>query len=434
MSTAPSTTTGQPAKGTRGEPRNPTRTPGATRGSLSEADRERLRFPTWIASGVFVLASLSRIVTPQTAFGGLALLSILHHLAYRSDYRRARMSLVMGSYALLCLASILWSVDRATTIHRMPAFVSFYIIAMLIGPALGLEQLCAVFTRCTRLFVVAALVAGFAFPEWAKDPGIPGETGWASIVASKNYLGLLGVLCFASCVLAPRARNRILWAAVSVLVVVQSRSATSMALLLVSVGSALFSLTVQQFRSVRKQRAMVAILATGAAMAGAFVLLDPKFAAGLLGRDSTLTGRTAIWDFVWRRILERPWLGHGYQAYWNVENAFTVDIKRTVGFPVTSAHQGLLDVLLSVGVVGAILTVILLGSAILRTFGDRSVPRRAAADPGLLRWARGIVLIYAIETFSESCLTTVFVVPLLMVVSAITSQTTFFRRRFEPNR
>jgi exopolysaccharide production protein ExoQ len=230
-------------------------------------------------------------------------------------------------------------------------------------------------------------------------------------------------------VLAPRVRYRLVWACVSVLLVVNSRSATSLALVFVTLGSAAFSLAVRQFNSKRKQRFIIAFLST---VAGAFalsVVLDASFAAGLLGRDGTLTGRTAIWDFVWRRIKERPWLGHGYQAYWNVENEFTINIKRTVGFPVTSAHQGLLDVLLGVGIIGLVIVSVMLGTAILRTFGDRHIPGRERVSPRLMLWARGIVLIYSIETFSESCLTTVFVVPLLMVISAIASETTFFQRR-----
>lgn len=404
-------------------------------GALNGTDAERLsvdlrmRIPTFIVSAVLVLACLSRLVTSQAAYGGLAGLAILHVLAYRREFLRARISLVQLAFVTLCFASIFWSVNRSTTIARMPSLLSFYLIAILVGPSLGVERLSVIFTRLTRVFSLAALIAGFALPEWAKDPGIPGETGWASLLASKNYLGLLGVLCFASSVLAPKAKNRIVWAIVAFAVVVESRSATSMALVFVTIGSGLFSFTVHRFDSVLKQRVVVVVLGAFAALMAASVVVDPTFATGLLGRDSTLTGRTDIWDFVWVRIKERPWLGHGYQAYWNVDNEFTIRIKQVVGFPVTSAHQALLDVLLSVGIVGAIITTVMLLTAILRTFGDRRVPGRAPADSATLRWARGIVLIYAIETFSESCLTNVFVVPLLLVISAITSQTTFFRHR-----
>ena len=416
-------TVGPAAAGKRGDQ------PGGQPGR-SAADVERMRLPMLIAGAALSLGSVSRLLTSQLAYGALAAIGLLHVLTYLRFYLRVRISLTEVAYLVVCVASIFWSVNRSTTIARMPSLVSFVLLALLVGPALGLAGLCEVFTKVTRFFVAVALLAGYAFPDWAKDPGIPGETGWASIVASKNYLGLLGVLCFASAILAPTARRRVLWAALSVLLVLNSRSATSLALVFVTLGSAGFSLAVRQFNSKRKQRFIIAFLT---AVAGAFalsVVLDASFAAGLLGRDGTLTGRTAIWDFVWRRIKERPWLGHGYQAYWNVENEFTISIKRTVGFPVTSAHQGLLDVLLGVGIVGLIITLVMLGTAnLMRTFGDRTVPGGERVSPRLMLWARGIVLIYSIETFSESCLTTVFVVPLLMVIAAITSETTFFQRR-----
>ena len=37
----------------------------------------------------------------------------------------------------------------------------------------------------------------------------------------------------------------------------------------------------------------------------------------LLGKDATLTGRTKIWDAIWRQIQERPWTGYGYSAVWD---------------------------------------------------------------------------------------------------------------------
>lgn len=63
----------------------------------------------------------------------------------------------------------------------------------------------------------------------------------------------------------------------------------------------------------------------------------------------TLTGRLEIWDFAWRRITESPLLGYGYNAtkvvlgtYYDLSNGLMVD----------SAHNMLLQNLLSVGVLG----------------------------------------------------------------------------------
>jgi exopolysaccharide production protein ExoQ len=396
---------------------------------VARSSDRRVALPTFICTAAFSFACISRLLVTEVPYGILALLALLHAIAYRKDFLRTRISLPLVSFALFGVTSVAWAVHRSTTLQRLPSFLSFYILASIVGPAVGVQRLSEIFTRVTRIFVFVGLVAGYSFPEWAKDPGIPGETGWSSIVASKNYLGLLGVLCFACSLLAPRARRRVIWAALSVLLVVESRSATSLALVIFTAGSAVFSWIVQRFDSVKKRRLIVGILGFFGLVSAASVALDATFAAGLLGRDATLTGRTAIWDFVWARIKERPWFGHGYQTYWTVQNEFTINVKRTVGFPVSSAHQGLLDILLSVGIIGAAIMVVLLATTILRTFGDRSILGRPRTNEDLMKWARGIVLIYVIETFSESCLTNVFVVPLLMVVGAVVGETTLFRHR-----
>ena len=44
---------------------------------------------------------------------------------------------------------------------------------------------------------------------------------------------------------------------------------------------------------------------------------DPEFALSLLGKDTTLTGRTELWDAVVSLIKERPFLGYGYRAMWS---------------------------------------------------------------------------------------------------------------------
>lgn len=63
----------------------------------------------------------------------------------------------------------------------------------------------------------------------------------------------------------------------------------------------------------------------------------------------TLTGRLEIWDFVWRKILEQPWLGWGY-------NSSKTILGQNYGFSnglmVDSAHNMYLQNLLSVGFIG----------------------------------------------------------------------------------
>jgi O-antigen ligase len=98
-----------------------------------------------------------------------------------------------------------------------------------------------------------------------------------------------------------------------------------------------------------------AIVFTGIGMEGLF---------DLIGKDSSLTGRTFIWEGVWQIIAGRPLLGHGYSAFW-LENSRNVRaLAELVAWDVPNAHSGYLEVLLQLGWVGMAL-VSLMGVATL---------------------------------------------------------------------
>lgn len=69
----------------------------------------------------------------------------------------------------------------------------------------------------------------------------------------------------------------------------------------------------------------------------------------------TLTGRVGIWGYVWEVSLERPWLGHGFHSFRNVVPAFGP-------FEPWHAHNELLQLFYSYGVVGILLFLAVYGS------------------------------------------------------------------------
>ncbi|MFN0191986.1 MAG: O-antigen ligase family protein [Aestuariivirga sp.] len=78
---------------------------------------------------------------------------------------------------------------------------------------------------------------------------------------------------------------------------------------------------------------------------------DPDTVLGLLARDRTLTGRTEVWQAVWEYIQMRFWLGYGYGAFWDGWMAPGHDIRMLIGaYP--HAHNGWLDLWLSLGAIG----------------------------------------------------------------------------------
>jgi O-antigen ligase len=74
--------------------------------------------------------------------------------------------------------------------------------------------------------------------------------------------------------------------------------------------------------------------------------------AAILGRDTTLSGRTLIWKQVWIYIRERPWLGWGYEAFWRGTQGEAFRVVGTLHFMVFHAHNGFLEIWLELGFAG----------------------------------------------------------------------------------
>jgi O-antigen ligase len=87
------------------------------------------------------------------------------------------------------------------------------------------------------------------------------------------------------------------------------------------------------------------------------ILTDPLsliLSAG--GRDTSLTGRDAVWAFAAAAIVQRPILGYGYAAFWS-DSDWTL---QALHWSPPHAHNGVLQVLLDLGGVGLVLTIALL--------------------------------------------------------------------------
>ena len=76
---------------------------------------------------------------------------------------------------------------------------------------------------------------------------------------------------------------------------------------------------------------------------------------GYFGKDMTLSMRVPIWEYLWTEAQKQFILGYGFGTYWIMGHS-RIDIFASIfeGFRVNEAHNGYLDVMLQLGVVGFI--------------------------------------------------------------------------------
>jgi O-antigen ligase len=94
---------------------------------------------------------------------------------------------------------------------------------------------------------------------------------------------------------------------------------------------------------------VLGIFTVGAAAASLADIVDAS------GKDVTFSGRTFIWQATINAILDQPFVGFGFGGVFGFDpiTPRTAAIWRDIGFTVPHPHNGILDVILQLGVIGA---------------------------------------------------------------------------------
>jgi O-antigen ligase len=115
----------------------------------------------------------------------------------------------------------------------------------------------------------------------------------------------------------------------------------------------------------------------------------------MLYGDSTLTGRTIIWDFAQYEIGRSPLVGWGYQSFWLVPDSPASDAPGWVKM-MPNAHNGYYDTMLEMGYAGfALLLVFILATL-------HAIGRVANREPARALLVLSLALFIILYNFFES--------------------------------
>jgi exopolysaccharide production protein ExoQ len=260
---------------------------------------------------------------------------------------------------LLCLhayASKYWSIDPGVTARRTLALFFSSLFAIYLGAVFRGPHLPRVLMLSGLLMGLGSLVMVFAFPAIGihqyDNAGL-----WRGLWYEKNQMGVVmvaGAVAAAAC-LASEDRRRLLPAlalVVTTVLVLATQSKTSLLCLLIGVGvvGALWAMR-QGGPALTVVALWFGVVLTGTV--GYVFITDPAVVLKALGKDPSLTGRTDIWVALMREVGERPWTGFGYQAFWGRESIPAAFIRAETQWPVPSAHNGWIDLLIQLGWPGA---------------------------------------------------------------------------------
>ena len=124
--------------------------------------------------------------------------------------------------------------------------------------------------------------------------------------------------------------------------------------------------------AITRRKLLAIVAAAGLVVAAFWRLIEAYFELyTTTGNEAeTLTGRVGIWNYTLESALEHPWIGHGFHSFRNVVPAFGV-------FEAWHAHNELLQLFYTYGIVGLLLFIAVYGSLYLQLRRRASVSDKA---------------------------------------------------------
>jgi len=316
----------------------------------------------------------------------LNLLLIVTSLAlFRWGFRRTRR---IGAGSVLILAAVgflllstLWSIDPQTTMRRGNLYLFAAVGAIGVAGALDVDEFmdvlgltCAISAAASLLLLAIspsnALLGGVDFRGIFSHKNVLGQAMAAGALASLHGIRVGG---------RKRPRNAVMLILFTV-VALLSKSATSFMTIFAFCG-------VDGIIALHRKGGGARIMAIGATViltpAVAFATLFPDSLLEMIGKDPTLTGRTYLWAYVLIEIAQTPLLGYGYSVFWSPNNAAAAEISTILGWTVAHAHNGLLEMLLNVGIVGTALFIFLWARNVRLALQCLRTPEKALAISSL---------------------------------------------------
>lgn len=268
----------------------------------------------------------------------------------------------LSIFVVLCLLSALWSDYQFLSFKRsFQLFVMFLVIVealVNIDPKVLLKQLKIV----VSIYLFFNLYACRFIPA-AIDP-VFGT--WRGMEVQKNWLAQNSLYCLLSSIVLfkfDKTRYTKLYDSVliltSVLIIYKAHSSTNLIAVIIIVFMGFIFQTESVFKTLGIGRSILGLTFLFILTFGGIFLIFSSEIFGLIpgyfGKDTTLSGRVDIWNFVWNDIENRFFLGYGFATYWIMGSSrLEIFASYFEGFVVNSAHNGYLEIILQVGFIGFI--------------------------------------------------------------------------------
>jgi len=305
-------------------------------------------------------------------------------------------------YFLYCLTSVLWSDFPDVAFKRwFRATGDIVMVLIVLTDPDWTAALRRLLVRLGNVLIPLSLLFSRWYPEFGREFSHAGVPYWSGVTPEKNALGALCLvygLAFLYYFLQAyhgeksERRGKLLKAygvatVIAIYLLVGSQSATALACFFLAGVQMVLTFRYSTFRKPALVHSMVLGI-LGLAVSVLFL----NMASGMLeqmGRNATLTGRTAVWNAA-LSLAGNPVGGTGFASFWLGPRYHRME--ELTGMPLNQAHNGYLEIYLNLGWIGVALMALVLITAY----------RRIVKGVGLLSPTSYLGLAYFMVAIAEN--------------------------------
>lgn len=290
--------------------------------------------------------------------------------------------LLQNIYVLLIVGltsiSAIWSELPFLTISRSMALVGTTIFGVCLSNRYSLKQQLALLNDTFLLIILMSIIFAVGLPKYGIMEGIH-SGAWRGIYTHKNEFGrlmslstIIFIIQLQQKVVAPtidrleryvlidtrrnswlQSLSTYLGLCLSILLLILSKSFGA----IVELITMLILLGIFKIGRLRAERQFLAILGTITLFCVSTTILVNNSGKLLAqtGKGLDLSGRGDLWEILLGLLSTSPLLGFGYGAFWERYRSI---VALEAGWSVPDAHNGFLDLTLSIGILGLVLFLI----------------------------------------------------------------------------
>ena len=326
-------------------------------------------------------------------------------LASRSNW------LVIAFFTLAAI-SLVWSINIQISTYKVIILISSSLLAIYIGYSYRLDDI----IKNLSGFLLAVIL--FCFYTSIFHPGIGVmassfyKGAWSGIFWHRNYLGCFMALAIAISLYQMPAslkkRDRSIYFNILLLIsasylLIRSKSATGIITALILAVLVLILFAWEKWHHKLTRSHYYGIIGT-ITVIGLIVFTNLDFLFGLLGRNTSLTGRIPMWEYLFQHLIsQRPWLGFGYGAIWHYQGLRnTLALTLHWGSAVMIGDNGFIDIILHLGIIGLSVLVTLLIAGLISAIKFLGQKRTLASAFPLIFLIFGMIANISLSLILES--------------------------------